>query len=224
MSLAEAFALLDKLAAQIGVRNGGADLSGALSATKITTAGNTGTTNSVKDFSTDTINYAALMLKASSEAEFRHWADLRTQKAAAQGIDISGPVNGGYETNSELYERWKNSTYDSGGILRGSGGIKATEHDEMVLPPETTEKLLRAEQSGDFDALLSHLNIVTAAARRENSAFSGSTTNNSIGRQYNGDIYRYILGGVTIGQQEADVMTFSQFVRAAGNLALFSGR
>ena len=42
--------------------------------------------------------------------------------------------------------------YDSGGVLRGEGGIKATARDEVVFGPELSEKLLRPETPQRFRA------------------------------------------------------------------------
>ncbi len=110
--------------------------------------------------------------------------------------------------------------YDTGGILRGRGGIKATDEDEMVLPPETTRRLLTAEANGNFEALLSHLGIVTAAADRY-AGIGGAVSKNTIGEQHNGDVYQ--LGGVTISEGQAKGMTVYQFAQLAGTLALRKG-
>lgn len=112
-----------------------------------------------------------------------------------------------------------NGGYDYGGILTGIGGIKATREDEMVLPPDTTRKLLTAEQSGAFDALLGHLNIVTAAAN-EYAGFGGATSRSNIGTQYNGGIIN--INGIEL-RNVTESTTLGELTRMAKNLALAKG-
>ena len=110
--------------------------------------------------------------------------------------------------------------YDSGGILSGLGGIKATYADEMVLPPDATAGLLNAEKNGSFDALLSHLGIVTSAANRL-AGFGAPVLKNTIGSQHNGDVYS--INGVTIGEAQARSTTIYDFAQMAKLLALRNG-
>lgn len=114
----------------------------------------------------------------------------------------------------------KATAYDSGGILHGLGGIKATYADEMVLPPEATAGLLAAEKNGSFRALLSHLGIVTSAANSI-AGFGSPMTKNSIGSQHNGDVFEF--NGVTIGEAQARTTTIYDFAQIARGLALRNG-
>lgn len=109
--------------------------------------------------------------------------------------------------------------FDRGGILRGKGGIKATDEDEMVLPPSMTRGLLNAEATGAFDALLRHLGIVTAAANGV-AGFGGAITGNSIGEQHNGDVF--YIDGVKIPNVTTGT-TLGELARYAKNLSLYKG-
>lgn len=111
------------------------------------------------------------------------------------------------------------SLYDSGGILRGIGGIKATRRDEMVLNPDMTQKLLTAEMNGAFDKLMGHLGIVTAAANNL-AGFGGGLPSNSIGTQNNGDSYNF--GNITLSEREAKAMTVYDLAQMSRNLGLTS--
>lgn len=113
-----------------------------------------------------------------------------------------------------------NTKFDSGGILHGMGGIKATTQDEMVLPPWVTASLLKAENSGAFDALLNHLGIVTAAANTI-AGFGGVNARSSIGSQHNGDVFE--IGGVSISEAQARSMSVYDFAQVARTLALHKG-
>lgn len=107
--------------------------------------------------------------------------------------------------------------YDSGGILTGLGGIKATRQDEMVLPPTMTKSLLTAQKTGAFDALLKSLGIVTAAGQRM-AVLAGGESKTAIGEQHNGDVYT--IGGVTITEDRAKSMTVYDLAQHARGLAL----
>lgn len=109
------------------------------------------------------------------------------------------------------------SFYDSGGILHGIGGIKATRDDEMILPPKMTKALLDAERNGSFDALLGHLGIVTAAAQSY-AGFGNGFTRNSIGSQHNGDVYEF--GNITLSEQQARSMTVYDLAQMSRTLSL----
>lgn len=50
--------------------------------------------------------------------------------------------------------------FDSGGILKGMGGIKATEQDEMILPPDITARMTRLSQTGDVQQLFRSMRSV----------------------------------------------------------------
>lgn len=109
--------------------------------------------------------------------------------------------------------------YDYGGILTGMGGIKATEHDEMVLPPDMTRMLLDAERSGAFDSLLQHLGIVTSAANGI-AGFGGVMSSDRIGQQHNGDIIS--INGIEL-RNVTENTTLGELTRMAKNLALVKG-
>lgn len=50
--------------------------------------------------------------------------------------------------------------FDSGGILKGMGGIKATEQDEMILPPDITARMTRLARTGDVQQLFRSMRSV----------------------------------------------------------------
>ena len=50
--------------------------------------------------------------------------------------------------------------FDSGGILKGMGGIKATEQDEMILPPDITARMTRLSRTGDVQQLFRSMRSV----------------------------------------------------------------
>lgn len=72
--------------------------------------------------------------------------------AASIGADYN-PSNGKYYQNGK-------PLYDSGGVLKGLGGIKATEKDEIVLPPDITSNILNPEKNALFDTFTNNLDTI----------------------------------------------------------------
>ena len=102
--------------------------------------------------------------------------------------------------------------YDSGGVLHGIGGIKATSRDEMVLPPDLTERILSPTKNAfvndRMDGLRAMLGMRTSF---------GSVDNTRIGTQNNGNIYT--MNGVTISEGKArttSVYDLAQMARSLG--------
>lgn len=112
----------------------------------------------------------------------------------------------------DIYGR--DGVYDEGGVLHGLGGIKATARDEMVLPPDITERLLTPINNGfvrgRMDGLRSMLGMQTEF---------GSVDNTRIGTQNNGDIYT--MNGVTISEGQARVTTVYDLAQMARNLGAY---
>lgn len=157
-------------------------------------------------------------MKANSAAWWS--ADEKTRQDLANQNYALGTAQGWHRGDDGVwYDASGKRVYDSGGILRGVGGVKATRDDEMILPPKITSRLLAAEKDGAFDALLGHLGIVTAAANGY-AGFSGSVTTSSIGTQMNGDTYRF--GNITLSENQARGMTVYDLAQMARGLSLHS--
>ena len=106
--------------------------------------------------------------------------------------------------------------YDGGGILHGVGGIKATAQDEMILPPDMTKNLLKAEASGTFERVMRSLGIVTSAGNALTVAKSDGT-GSRIGSQHNGNVYN--IGGVSLSEAQARTLSVYDLAQMARNLA-----
>ena len=157
-------------------------------------------------------------MQANSEAWFD--ADEATRKKLADENLKLGTAQGWTRgADGVWYDANGNRVYDGGGILRGTGGIKASVGDEMIIPPSMTARLLTAEATGAFDALLNHLGIVTSAANSY-AGFGGGLTKNSIGEQHNGDTF-YIDG--IMMQNITGSTTLNELARTARTLQLRKG-
>ena len=112
--------------------------------------------------------------------------------------------------------------YDSGGILRGLGGIKATSQDEIVIPPLLAEKMLEPSADSTFQKRMSELGWLYGAAERSGT-MPGKTVMSRTSYDHYGDSYS--VNGVQIGAEAANRLTVAQVMQAlnhgAGNLGLY---
>ena len=112
--------------------------------------------------------------------------------------------------------------YDSGGILRGLGGIKATSQDEIVIPPLLAEKMLEPSADSTFQRRMSELGWLYGAVER-GGTMPGKTVMSRTSYDHYGDSYN--VNGVQIGAEAANRLTVAQVMQAlnhgAGNLGLY---
>ena len=112
--------------------------------------------------------------------------------------------------------------YDSGGVLKGLGGIKATSRDEIVIPPLLAEKMLEPSADSTFQKRMGELGWLYGAAER-GSAMPSKTVMSRTSYDHYGDSYS--VNGVQIGAEAANRLTIAQVMQAlnhgAGNLGLY---
>lgn len=109
--------------------------------------------------------------------------------------------------------------YDSGGVLRGMGGIKATMRDEMVLPPDITERLLKPSADARFRARVNELGGLYGETPVSHSV-AGSSDNRSYS-DHSGPTYN--VKGITLTEQQAEHLTVAQMCRMAHNVKPYGG-
>lgn len=121
---------------------------------------------------------------------------------------IIGAVSGG-----------RGKKYDSGGVLHGLGGIKATVDDEMVLPPDVTANMLKPSADARFRARVNELGGLYGET-----PVSRSVAGNSDNRSYSdhsGPTYN--VKGITLTEQQAEHLTVAQMCRMAHNVKPYGG-
>lgn len=109
--------------------------------------------------------------------------------------------------------------YDSGGVLHGLGGIKATVDDEMVLPPDVTAKMLKPTATAAFRARVNELGGLygETPVRRD---VAGNSDNRSYS-DHSGPTYN--VKGITLTEQQAEHLTVAQLCRMAHNVKPYGG-
>ncbi len=110
--------------------------------------------------------------------------------------------------------------YDSGGVLRGMGGIKATMRDEMVLPPDITERLLKPSSEPVFRQRMDEMRCLLGMTPVSQSV-AGSADNRSY-TDHSGAEYH--INGITMTQEQAERTPIAEIARMTHHLQVFGGR
>lgn len=115
------------------------------------------------------------------------------------------------------YDENGNRAYDYGGVLRGMGGIKATRRDELILPPDLTQAVLRPALDRKTAAALDMMRAIygTGSAVSPLAALIGR---NSIGTQNNGDTF--VINGMDVSQRVSMGTTIGELATLAHRLPL----
>lgn len=132
----------------------------------------------------------------------------KSNRTSVVSGSIIGAVSGG-----------RKKKYDSGGVLHGMGGIKATVDDEMVLPPDVTAKMLKPSADARFRARVNELGGLygeTPASR----SVAGDSDNRSYS-DHSGPTYN--VKGITLTEQQAEHLTVAQMCRMAHNVKPYGG-
>lgn len=135
----------------------------------------------------------------------------------AKGLVQTGKYK---DYNAALKEAKRRAgVYDSGGVLRGMGGIKATVDDEMVLPPDVTAKMLKPSADARFRARVNELGGLYGETPVSHSV-AGSSDNRSYS-DHSGPTYN--VKGITLTEQQAQHLTVAQMCRMAHNVKPYGG-
>lgn len=155
-----------------------------------------------------------------------------SSKGSSSGSSDSGKSNqqryleslvasGNYGQKEWAKDQLKKGLYDSGGILEGMGGIKATSKDETVFGPELSSKLLSPQKSKEF------LNSATALTKiLDNSSalssilnrFAGLVSNSNSVANDSHDVYfnGNPLGGMTRADSVALTSILRRYIPISG--------
>lgn len=134
-------------------------------------------------------------------------ADLLPKKTPQQGTISRGAAGN------------KVSRYDSGGILKGMGGIKATERDEMILPPDITAQMTRLASDGNVQQLFSGMrSVLFNGGIPYGQSMAGVTNNND---RHDVTYNNYSMNGVTLSPQDANRSVLSVLQSAAHHMKAY---
>lgn len=133
----------------------------------------------------------------------------------AKGLVQTGKYK---DYNAALKEAKRRAgVYDSGGVLHGLGGIKATVDDEMVLPPDVTRKLLMPSSDSRAKEVIAGMRLALNDRMPYGKSLAGVTNNSTDSHNVS-----YCVNGVPISTDMAK-LPMEQIVRQL-NMAAFQGQ
>ena len=136
----------------------------------------------------------------------------------AKGLVQTGKYK---DYNAALKEAKRRAgVYDSGGVLRGMGGIKATMRDEIVLPPDITARLLKPSSEPVFRQRMDEMRCLLGMTPVSQSV-AGSADNRSY-TDHSGAEYH--INGITMTQEQAEKTPIAEIARMTHHLQAFGGR
>lgn len=109
--------------------------------------------------------------------------------------------------------------YDSGGILKGMGGIKATNRDEIVIPPDVTDFMLNPSADSVFKQRMSELRYMYGGVPNQAASVAGTPAGGA-SYDHSGDEYHY--GNITLTEEQAKSMTIYELAQKARSLGIYS--
>ncbi len=140
-------------------------------------------------------------------------------KPSTSASTAKGPSNWGTTKAGSIIGGVLGKKYDSGGVLHGLGGIKATADDEMVLPPDITAKMLQPSADARFRARVNELGGLYGETPVSRSV-AGSSDNRSYS-DHSGPTYN--VKGITLTEQQAERLTVAEMCRMAHNVKPYGG-
>lgn len=108
--------------------------------------------------------------------------------------------------------------YDSGGILRGLGGIKATRQDEIVLPPDVTNYLLRPSADSRFRQRMNELRFFYGTGTAKDRA--GKIGSKAELHDHSGAEYHF--GNITLSEERAKNTSVFELAKMSKNLIIYN--
>ena len=126
-----------------------------------------------------------------------------------RGINPDSPVAKAMRENPSHF-----GIYDSGGILSGFGGIKASARDEIVIPPDLADYMLRPSANNTFKSRVSELAYLYGAK-----PISSTLSNNRSSNDHYGDTYTF--GNVTLTEDKARTTTVYELAQMSRSLGIY---
>lgn len=171
------------------------------------------------------------------EAQEKVWQAEKSLENATWNV-LENEIKEGNMTAGEIYEKvkelandfpdlaqtirdafvskgYKMPEYDSGGVLRGLGGIKATSQDEIILPPDLAKKILQPTSNAEFAQFAKSLGLLFGSSKQVADMKSGMVVNN--GGSTSTDNRSYVANGIPFSRETAETHTLAELFEMAAN-------
>lgn len=116
------------------------------------------------------------------------------------------------------YTPTTNKKFDSGGVLSGLGGIKATPADEVVIPPEVASYMLKPTAPREFRERMAELGYLYGTNKDIPGTLTGILGSRTSNDHY-GDVYQY--GNITLTEGQARSMTVYDLAQMSRSLSIY---
>lgn len=160
------------------------------------------------------------------DKDYEKVSDLEKQLAEAKKNGWTEAVNEIQKQQDAIREKYGYSgkdgqpimakKYDRGGILKGLGGIKATQEDEMILPPDVTRSLLRPAADSLFSRRMDELRLLLGSRSQLPPSVVRQSQVDHSGAEYH-------FGNITLTESQAKGMTVFDLARLSGALPIYGG-
>ena len=141
-----------------------------------------------------------------------------TIKIGGKTITTTTTTGGSGGTSKSGSSSGKKKTFDSGGILSGFGGIKATSADEIVIPPDIADYMLRPSASSQFKARMAELGYIYGTNKDMPGTLAGIASSRMSNDHY-GDVYQY--GNITLTEGQARSMSVYDLAQMSRSLSIY---
>jgi hypothetical protein len=158
-------------------------------------------------YANDSASYSSSSNSSSSSS--KSIDDQINEKLAKIGATKDSPLAKAMRENPSHF-----GIYDSGGILSGFGGIKATARDEIVIPPSLAEYMLKPSANKTFQSRVSELAYLYGAK-----PIPGTLSNNRSSNDHYGDTYTF--GNVTLTEDKAKNTTVYELAQMSRSLGIY---
>ena len=166
---------------------------------------------SIKDFNsgTGTRGKSSSKTEQAAIAQMKEnsskWSSANSYQKAMLNLankGIASMIGATYNSEEGAYYKDGKRLYDTGGILSGMGGIKATNKPEAVLDPELTRQILNPVSNSRFTEFAKSLGVIFNEQQTAKLPIISKALTNS-----NYDNRTYSINGVPITKQMAETYT-----------------
>lgn len=166
---------------------------------------------SIKDFNsgTGTRGKSSSKTEQAAIAQMKEnsskWSSANSYQKAMLNLankSIASMIGATYNSQEGAYYKDGKRLYDTGGILNGMGGIKATNKPEAVLDPELTRQILNPVSNSRFTEFAKSLGVIFNEQQTAKLPIISKALTNS-----NYDNRTYSINGVPITKQMAETYT-----------------
>ena len=149
-------------------------------------------------------------MKDNSEAWWNATSQEEKDRLAAMNLALGSMMGWKRDEKSGIwYDEEGRRLFDKGGILTGTGGIKATNRPEIILDPDLTAQILKPGTNEQFERFAKSMNLMfETGSRTPDARYTINRTNSSV------DSHNVTnVNGIPIREKDAEKYTIAELFR-----------